>query len=181
VIQLSLPPLRERLDDVPDLVDHFVRDFAVKLRKPIRGVTPEAMKVLTRHRWPGNVRELRNALERAVLLEEGSFVTTAYLPELHADARPTVTGRSSARPAAPSVVLPPEGTSLERVEEELVRQAMAMAGGNQTKAARLLDISRDALRYKLKKFNIVSAADAEDERGEPSGRGPDGAPRPKAG
>ncbi len=177
LIQLTLPPLRDRLEDVPDLVDHFVRDFAVKLRKPIRGVTPDAMKLLTRHRWPGNVRELLNAIERAVLLEEGAFVTTAFLPETHADAAGTQTGG----PARPGVVLPPEGTSLERVEEELVRQAVALAGGNQTRAAKLLDISRDALRYKLKKFDIASAADVEQDRGEAPDRGAEAAVRPKIG
>ncbi len=178
LIQLSLPPLRERLEDIPDLVDHFVRDFAVKLRKPIRGVTPEAMTVLMRHRWPGNVRELLNAIERAVLLEEGPFVTTAFLPEPHAEAA-AVTAPAPSRAGVPIVVLPAEGTSLERVEEELVRQAMGMAGGNQTKAAKLLDISRDALRYKLKKFNIAAAADADDDRGELPDRGPEPLPRPK--
>ncbi len=179
VIQLTLPPLRERLEDVPDLVEHFVRDFAVKLRKPIRGVTAEAMKTLTRYRWPGNVRELLNALERAVLLEEGELVTTAFLPEMHGAGTAEAEVASPNRPGTPCVILPPEGTSLERVEEELVRQAVTAAGGNQTKAARLLDISRDALRYKLKKFNIASAAETDDDTGEPLGRGPEPAGRPK--
>lgn len=179
VIQLTLPPLRDHLEDLPDLVDHFVRDFAVKLRKPVRGVTPEAMKVLMRHRWPGNVRELRNALERAVLLEEAPFVTPAFLPEAHGEARAAAKAVSAGRQETSTVVLPPGGISLERVEEELVRQAVAMAGGNQTKAAKLLDISRDALRYKLKKFNITAPGDPEEERAEMPARSLDALPRPK--
>jgi two-component system response regulator AtoC len=161
VVQLRLPALRERVEDIPNLVEYFLRDFSVKLRRPVTGVTPAALDVLMRHRWPGNVRELRNVIERAVLLEEGPLLTTTYLPTPRAEevnATPPEGSGGSSR-----IVLPPEGTSLERVEEELVRQAMAMAKGNQTRAAKLLDISRDALRYKLKKFGV--GADADDERG----------------
>ncbi len=154
VIQLRLPPLRERAEDIPELVEHFVRDFSVKLRRPVTGVTSDAMALLKRHRWPGNVRELRNAIERAVLLEEGDRITCRYLP---VSREPT--DADGVRPGPMNIVLPPEGTSLERVEEELVRQAMALAAGNQTRAARLLDISRDALRYKLKKFGIGGSDD----------------------
>jgi DNA-binding NtrC family response regulator len=154
VIQLRLPPLRERPQDISNLTEHFVRDFSVKLRKPVAGVTAEAMELLKRYRWPGNVRELRNAIERAVLLEEGDRITPRYLP-VPRGAADADAGSS----AAANIVLPPEGLSLEKVQEELVRQAMAHASGNQTRAARLLDISRDALRYKLKKYGIGGGDD----------------------
>ena len=151
IIQISLPPLRDRVEDIPKLVDHFVDVLAVKLRRSIRRVTPSAMRALEAYHWPGNVRELRNVLERAIILEDGDEVTTKYLSM----------GPSSelAGPAEESqsevvVKLPATGVSLEKVEEELLRQAMVLAGGNQSRAARLLDISRDALRYKLKKFGI---------------------------
>ncbi len=156
VIQLTLPPLRERPEDIPTLVDHFVQDFNGKLRKSIDRVTPEAMDVLCRHHWPGNVRELKNAIERAVLLEDGTSLTPTYLPVLRATA-PAIEAPST------GFVLPSAGVSLERVEERLVRQAMDAAGGNQTKAAKLLDISRDALRYKLKKFAIGTSPTSDDE------------------
>jgi two-component system response regulator AtoC len=160
VIRLRLPPLRERREDIPALVEHFLREYSLKLRRPMTGVSAEALKVLMRHRWPGNVRELRNAIERAVLLEEGPTLTPAYLPTPRGEAAtPEPAAAGGASPTR--IVLPPDGMSLERVEEELIRQAMAMARGNQTRAAKLIDISRDALRYKLKKFGI--GADAGDD------------------
>ena len=115
-------------------------------------VSDAAMGALMRYGWPGNVRELKNALERAVILEEGDELTTDYLP--------CQLAQPPAAPPAGEVpggfTLPQGGVSLEHVEESLVRQALGLAGGNQTRAAQLLDISRDALRYKLKKFGIGS-------------------------
>ncbi len=179
VIQMRLPPLRERPEDIPEFVEHFLREYSLKLRRSVTGATPEALQALMRHRWPGNVRELRNAIERAVLLEDGPLLTTTYLPTPRGEeARPDAPRRGH---GVSGIVLPQDGTSLERVEEELVRQAMAMAKGNQTRAARLLDISRDALRYKLKKFGIGGdvaeerdAAAADDLRGDATRRHGDG-------
>jgi two-component system response regulator AtoC len=150
VIELTIPPLRERLEDVPALVRHFVRHFGRKFHKPDMRVTDAAMAILTKYQWPGNVRELRNAMERAIILEDGDELRTDYLPA-------QIVQPNRADPAAADIAgftLPQSGVSLERVEETLVRQAMTMASGNQTKAAHLLDISRDALRYKLKKFGV---------------------------
>jgi len=149
VIALSIPPLRERRQDIPPLARHFLRQLALRFHKPMMGVSDAAMDAMTGYDWPGNARELRNAIERAVILEDGDQITPSGLPCQLAPA-PVV------RPAAASgeFTLPPGGVSLERVEESLVRQAMAAAGGNQTQAARLLDISRDALRTRLKKFGI---------------------------
>ncbi len=154
VIELPLSPLRERREDVPALVHHFLRQFARKFRKPPIQVSHEAMDAMVRYDWPGNVRELKNAIERAVILGDGEELRTASLP--------SQLRREPAAPAAPTAGsadgfrLPEGGVSLERVEESLVRQAMDQAGGNQTRAAQFLDISRDALRYKLKKFGLQS-------------------------
>lgn len=165
VIELKLPPLRHHREDIPALVDHFVREFNVKLRKAVAGVTPEAVRLLSEYSWPGNVRELKNAIERAMILEEGDRLTPTYLP-IPTDSIPHGP-REGLRPL-PGLKLPPEGASLEAVEEEIVRQAMSLAGGNQSGAARLLDISRDTLRYKLKKFGMMSAQTDDDEAREPS-------------
>jgi DNA-binding NtrC family response regulator len=137
---------------------------------------PGALDEMVGYDWPGNVRELRNSIERALILEEGDAITSEHLPSGHtrpAEAAGVVASRggggtgltgaagtgTGADPSAP-FELPAAGVSLERVEETLVRQAMALAGNNQTRAAKLLDISRDALRYKLKKFGI-GAPEAE--------------------
>jgi DNA-binding NtrC family response regulator len=150
VIELPIPPLRERLEDVPGLVQHFIRHFGQKFHKPDMRITDAAMAMLTKYQWPGNVRELKNAIERAIILEDGNDLRTNYLPIQLTQPDPVL-------PAASSVAgftLPQGGVSLEHVEETLVRQAMTQASGNQTRAAHLLDISRDALRYKLKKFGV---------------------------
>jgi two-component system response regulator AtoC len=167
VVQICLPPLRERREDVPLLVEHFVGLLGRRLRRPIKGVTPEAMAALCQYDWPGNARELRNVLERALILEDQEVLTTRYLPSSASRGAPAGPVRAQGRPGATGFVLPPEGVSLERVEEDLVRQAMQLADGNQTRAARLLDISRDALRYKLKKFGIP-ARDGEEPASGPA-------------
>jgi len=154
VVQIHLPPLRERREDIPPLVQHLVGQLGAKLGRGPVAVTDEAMSALCRYDWPGNIRELRNALERALILEEEEHITTRHL------AIGAVTGaRASADPA--QVDLPPTGVSLEAVEESLVRQAMTLANGNQSQAARLLRIGRDALRYKLKKFDIAHRDEEE--------------------
>jgi len=149
VITISLPPLRERSDDVHLLCRHFIDDYNETFGKSITGLTPAAEALLRSYHWPGNVRELKNLIERAMILEDG--------PEIDADALPiditdTPSPASDAEP--PELSIPVSGTSLERVEEELIRQALSRTRGNQTRAAKLLDISRDALRYKMKKFQL---------------------------
>ncbi len=169
VIELKLPPLRSHREDVPALVDHFIREFNVKLRKAVTGITPEAMRLLVDYTWPGNVRELKNAIERAMILEDTDRLTPAHLPvSVDSAARASRDGLRGLR----DLKLPPEGASLEAVEEELVRQAMELAAGNQSRAARLLDISRDTLRYKLKKFGLVTQQ-VEESGGEETRRAPD--------
>lgn len=153
VIQIDIPPLRERGDDILLLAQHYIDKANVKRRgKQLRGLSPEVAKIFTRYRWTGNVRELRNVIERASILEDGEFVTSMLLP---AD----MLGGQIAFGAGggPGVVLPAEGIPLETVEVELARQAIARTGGNLTQAARLLDISRDQLRYKLRKSGDLAA------------------------
>ena len=153
VIQIDIPPLRERGDDILLLAQHYIDKANVKRRgKQLRGLSPEVANIFKSYRWTGNVRELRNVIERASILEDGEFVTSMLLPadmlggQLASGARGT-----------PGVVLPAEGIPLEIVEVELARQAIARTGGNLTQAARLLDISRDQLRYKLRKSGDLAA------------------------
>jgi DNA-binding NtrC family response regulator len=144
------------------LAEHFIERFKEQMRKRIRGITPEVAEIFRRYSWPGNVRELRNVIERVMILEDGDMITTAYLPrDLVADATwpaPTARGTddtpSQVNPpvAGPLVPLPEEGVPLDEVEMSLVRQALERSGGNQTRAAELLRISRGQLRYRLKKL-----------------------------
>ncbi len=156
VIQIDVPPLRERGDDVILLAEHFLEHFRERLRrKNIRGLAPEVKEAFRRYRWPGNVRELRNAIERAMILEESDLITLRYLPGGIAS---EVTSSSTATNQEPDddidsmFRLPPEGVSLDAVETSLVRQALALSKGNQGVAASLLRISRDRLRYRLLKI-----------------------------
>jgi DNA-binding NtrC family response regulator len=157
VIQLELPALRDRRSDIPLLIDHFIREYNLKLRKSIRGVTPEAMELFASYDWPGNIRELKNAIERAMILEDGNEIGPTFL------ALPTPA--ATVPRSAPNVLVPASGLSLDAVEETVVRNAMIRAGWNQSKAARLLDVGRDALRYKLKKFGITSSGSQPDDKG----------------
>jgi transcriptional regulator with PAS, ATPase and Fis domain len=143
VMQITLPPLRDHAADVPQLVAHYIDVFNREFRKTVRGVTPEAMALLTAYRWPGNIRELRNAIERAMLLGEGEWLTPELLPV--ASARPST---------AQTMELPEEGVNLETLERELLVQALRRTGGNQTKAATLLGLNRDQIRYRIEKFGL---------------------------
>jgi DNA-binding NtrC family response regulator len=152
VMTINLPPLRERGDDVKLLCRHFVNEYNTRFGKNIAGLTPEAERLLSLYHWPGNVRELKNLIERAMLLEEGTHIGADVLPIDVAEFTPREGDAS-----LPDIALPEKGTSLEKVEEELLRQALSRTRGNQTRAAKLLNISRDALRYKMKKFQLQEA------------------------
>ena len=162
VIQIDLPPLRERGDDVLLLANFYIRRFNEQLRKRIRGLTPEVETVFRQYHWPGNVRELRNVIERVMILEDAELITTDWLPrdlmERAVQVTPAVFAPQVVEEVTPSLPvtpvfhLPDGGTDLEQVELSLVRQAMGRSGGNQTRAAELLGISRDQLRYRLKKI-----------------------------
>jgi DNA-binding NtrC family response regulator len=176
IISLYLPPLRERKEDILPLVEFFIARYNQKFRKNVLGITDETRTLMLKYDWPGNVRELKNAVERAMILEDNNQLQPAYLPFAVAQQHSALTAFeiSSGRNGnaggkqlpdgrrLPKLEIPPGGTSLEEVERELVELAMSQAGGNQTHAAKLLDISRDALRYKLKKFGLMRAEE-EDE------------------
>jgi two-component system, NtrC family, response regulator AtoC len=144
VVPISIPPLREHKEDIPYLVDHFVARFARDSGKKISGISPAAMKMLADFHWPGNVRELENIIERAVAL---SNATTLDVADIHLD---------SPAPAksAGGVPFPPEGATLEQFEDEMIREALRRANGNKSQAARLLGLSRNALRYRLWKMGV---------------------------
>jgi transcriptional regulator with PAS, ATPase and Fis domain len=152
VVPIFLPPLSRRKGDIPDLV-HFVLDaFNKEFNKNTQRLTPEALSCLVRYDWPGNVRELRNVIERMMILENKPELDVTDLPEeiVH---RP-VNGNGSGTGVGCGIEIPEGGLSLREVERELVQQALARTDGNQSRAARLLHISRDALRYKMKKFGL---------------------------
>jgi len=129
-----------------------VTEYNARFGKNILGLAPDAERLLSLYHWPGNVRELKNLIERAMILEEGAHIGADALPIDVAEFTP----RGGAA-ALPDIALPEKGTSLEKVEEELLRQALSRTRGNQTRAAKLLNISRDALRYKMKKFQLQEA------------------------
>ena len=161
VIQIDIPPLRERGDDIRVLAEHYMSSFRTRLRKNVNEITPEALAAFADYAWPGNVRELRNVLERAMILEDGEAITTKYLPRgLVGDGRISFDARFEQKTKDP-MQLPASGVSLEDVEMSLVRQALERSNGNQTKAAELLNISRDQLRYRMKKLEEAAAAATE--------------------
>ncbi len=145
VVAVTLPPLRDRPEDLPALVAHGLR----RLGRPDAALAPAALEAFRRHRWPGNVRELEHALERAmVLLGGGTTITPDLLPdELRGAALPAAAGPLS---------LPPGGVDLEMLEKDLLAQALARTGGNQTKAAALLGLTRATLIYRMEKYGLKS-------------------------
>lgn len=147
VLQLNVPPLRERRDDIPLLIEHFIERNNDRLRTAIRGVAPAAAKVLLEYPWPGNVRELENTIERAVVLAEGEVITVSDLPErLREPLEPTTASLSAGE-------LSIKKTS-RFMEERLIRRALEQTGGNRTAASKLLEISHRALLYKIKDYGI---------------------------
>jgi two-component system, NtrC family, response regulator AtoC len=149
VIQILIPPLRDRTEDIVPLTRFFVEHYNRKFKRSIEGVSDSAARLLLHHDWPGNVRELRNAIERAMILEESSLISAASLPI--AISRPDGDGFHEA--VAPAAI-PGDGMSLEDNERSLLVRALEKTSGNQTQAARLLRVTRDTLRYKMKKFNL---------------------------
>jgi transcriptional regulator with PAS, ATPase and Fis domain len=150
VIQILIPPLRDRAEDIVPLTRFFIEHYNRKFKRNIEGVSDSAAKLLMYHDWPGNVRELRNAIERAMILEESSLITSASLPI--AISRPD--GDAPHEMAEAAAAMPVDGMSLEDNERSLLVRALEKTNGNQTQAARLLRVTRDTLRYKMKKFNL---------------------------
>ncbi|MCO4743697.1 MAG: sigma-54-dependent Fis family transcriptional regulator [Proteobacteria bacterium] len=150
VVPVHVPPLRQRPGDVPLLVEHFLQHFNKRFGRNIESVAPDAMERLESYPWPGNVRELRNALERiSILHQDAELGDSALPPEIRFAGR----AQSKASSACP-FTLPEEGIDLEQVERGLLVQAIERTGGNQSAAARLLGISRYALRYRMDKFDL---------------------------
>lgn len=158
VIPIEIPPLRERGEDILPLAEGFVQNFNSDFKKFVRGIDPEAQKLLREYSWPGNVRELRNAIERAVLLTESEVLVARDLP---GELRGTGVAQTSVASAG-SFKLPPKGIVLDDVEREFVQQALDRARGNRTRAARLLGINRDQMRYRIEKFKLSDGSDDED-------------------
>jgi DNA-binding NtrC family response regulator len=149
---MHLPPLRSRREDISLLARYFLENFKQKYaKKDLEGFTSEAEKRLIEYNWPGNVRELKNVVERCVVLANSELISLENVPlELGAEGDlPFVERRKN-----PRLILPEEGISLDDVEKDLIRQAMDRAGNNQTKAAKLLNMSYDTLRYQIKKYNL---------------------------
>ena len=146
VLPVTLPPLRQHLDDVPALTSFYIDLFNREFRKSVKGASPAALKALQSYGWPGNIRELRNAVERAMLLateswlEPSDFLLSPAAAAAHGDA---------------AFRLPPEGVNLEALEQSLVVQALERCGGNQTRAAALLGMNRDQIRYRVEKFGLA--------------------------
>jgi DNA-binding NtrC family response regulator len=157
VLPLYLPPLRDRTGDIPKLVRYYIDAFNREFKKSVRGVTADAMRYLESHPWPGNIRELRNAIERAMLLSESSELTAADFSVM-----------PGAGPVSQEFKLPPGGIRLDELERSLVEQALARAAGNQTRAATLLGLNRDQVRYRIEKFGLA--------KGETATTGPDKGP-----
>ncbi len=197
VIQIEIPPLKERDDDVLILANHYIEQFNKRFGKRIRGLSHEVINLFLQYSWPGNVRELRNVIERVMILEDNDIITAKYLPrgfermemasvqqreipseisqpsESEAAIAPLASlqkqplaivaqespgGADRFEASAPAAfTLPTEGLILEDLEMALVKQALDRSNGNQTRAAELLGISRDQLRYRLKKLEEASA------------------------
>jgi len=146
VVQLEVPPLRERPRDVPLLADHFIAHFRATLGKAVRAINDEALERLVAYRWPGNVRELENVIERAVILAEGDTITLRELPQ-------NIVVADANEAAAPDLSLK---RARRAAEVDAIRRALRATDGNRTHAARVLQISHRALLYKLKEYSIRS-------------------------
>jgi two-component system NtrC family response regulator len=164
VIPLVLPPLRDRAEDIPDLVQHFFVRAKEKVGRPGAVLPASLMKYFQNYRWPGNIRELENVIERIVVLSREDEITLSDLPEFLRHEHASVDTLQ--------VNLPPQGISLEAVEKELIERALNKFNWNQTHTAKYLDISRKALMYRMEKHGIrrpgheSSTADEEFEEAE---------------
>ena len=151
VVRIVMPPLREHPEDVPTLCAYFIARFNHEMKRQLKGVNAGAMQMLQAYRWPGNVRELRNVIERAFILHAGA---EELRPEhLSPELRGAAIAAAARRPEKP-VAVPQDGLVLEDAERKLIQEALERSSGNQSRAARLLGISRDTLRYRLKKHNM---------------------------
>jgi DNA-binding NtrC family response regulator len=142
---IDLPPLRERHGDGPLLADYFADLYNREFKKRIHGLTPATMRLIERYQWPGNIRELRNTIERAMLLATHEWLEPSDLTMLENPA------------TASSFRLPAEGVNLDELERQLLMQALERPAGNQSRAADLLGLNRDQVRYRIEKFGLQPA------------------------
>jgi DNA-binding NtrC family response regulator len=150
VFPINLPPLRERGEDILLLTKFFIDQFNNEFKKSVTGMLPEVEELLTAYPWPGNVRELKNAIERAMILTHHAEIRPEHLPrELQQEVGEQVAGDDQWVRHIPS------GTSLDDIEETVIRNALEASGGNQQQAARLLNISRHTLRYRMKRYGLL--------------------------
>ncbi len=154
VVPINIPPLREHKEDIPDLVHLFIERFSAEAGKNVSGITPAAMKKLMEFHWPGNVRELENIIERAVALTSRPQIEES---DIRLDLSPSVAPKELPASGAP---FPPEGMTLEQFEDEIIREALRRANGNKSQAARLLGLSRNALRYRLSKIGVADEGES---------------------
>ena len=157
VISMRIPPLRERKDDIPLLVNHFIKKHQEKLGLPVIGITKDAIAALVEHDWPGNIRELENCIERAMILTDDDHINLASLPKT---VRPATEAPNAQFTLNDDLSIK---THTRALEENLIRRALERTKGNRTHAARLLEISHRTLLYKLKEFNLVDAEEVEAE------------------
>ena len=155
VLSIDVPPLRERHDDIPVLIDYFLKKHTRNTSRLVRGLTPDTRRLLMDYTWPGNVRQLESAIERAILLAESDLITVEDLPlEVRQEARPAAEG---------AFKLPPEGINFEDVERDLIMQAMEQTDYNITKSAKLLGLTFRTLQYRLEKFGIKKPEKGKEE------------------
>jgi DNA-binding NtrC family response regulator len=156
MVEINVPGLAERKDDLPLLIRHFIDKFSNQFNKPVRGITQRASIMLNRYSWPGNVRELENVIGHGCMMTLGERIDVADLPDyLRAQPEAGV----SPSPVLSNAKAASAGTSsLEESECQLILDALAQSNGNQSEAARRLRIGRDALRYKLKKYGLAGFA-----------------------
>jgi DNA-binding NtrC family response regulator len=151
VFPIYIPPLRERREDIPQLLDYFIGRFARSFNKRIREVSREALDLLMRYHWPGNVREVKNVVERICIMHNVETIRPDHLPS-------EIWGDTPRKDSPFSFDIPPEGIMLEdmvgEIEKELIEKAIAITGGNVAKTARLLNVPRGTLRYKLEKYDL---------------------------
>jgi DNA-binding NtrC family response regulator len=159
VVPISIPPLREHKEDIPYLADHFLARFVRESAKPIKGITPAAMRMLMDFHWPGNIRELENIIERAVALSTGTMLDVGDIRLDFGRGVPVTAGPgvSSGDAAGPFL---PQGMTLEQYEDEIIKEALRRATGNKSQAARLLGLSRNAFRYRLSKLGVPDEPEA---------------------
>ncbi|MCK5730444.1 MAG: sigma-54-dependent Fis family transcriptional regulator [Draconibacterium sp.] len=149
IFQIEIPPLSKRKEDITPLLDFFIAMFNDMFRKKIKSIDPDARKLLEHYNWPGNVRELRNVVERAVILQSGSTLQVSSLPGEINNIQPLKNNSTGY-----FFNFPEEGIVLDDVEKQIIMQALQMSNYNQTKASKLLGVSRDTLRYKQKKYKL---------------------------